>query len=162
MSFTRADFAVATLHAIGNENPHPWLQKYIEAWSCVESTDPGHYALHNLLNAAEPGFGCDLLPNWNAIPVRQYPTFEDGVAATTQSLRGAVIHYYPHLLEALRTNNGIPLGSQGTPSTEIIHELNTWSGNANYAQAIADRANSGDTRADERFPGRYAGQSEIS
>src|SRR5260370_40117410 len=105
MSFTRSDFSITVFHAIGNLSPHPWMQKWFEAWTQVESTNPQHYALHNLINSGEPGFGSDLLPHWNAIPVMQYPTFEDGVAATARSLIGGVIHYYPVLLDALRTNN---------------------------------------------------------
>lgn len=158
--FTRSEFTLALFHAIGNSNPHPWMRRYLEGWTCRETGNPNHYALHNLLNAAEPGFGSDLLPEWNSVHVKQYCCFEDGVAATAHSLVGAVIHYYPNLLEALRTNNGVPLGSQGTPSAEIVHELNTWSGNAGYAQDLANLANSGNTRSTEAFPGRHAGQRE--
>ncbi len=157
MSYTRAEFSVAVFHAIGNTNPHPWMQKWFEAWTCRETgpyseKTPG--ALNNLLNTTEPGYGDNLLPHWNSIGVRQYPTFEDGVAATAHSLIGGTVHYYPTILDALRTNNGAPLQH---PTQEVINELNTWSGNANYAQEILDLANSGNTRGDEVFPGRHVG-----
>ena len=151
--FTRSDFSIAVFHAIGNTSPHPWMVKYLDAWGQIESVNPQHYALHNLLNTTEPGYGCDLLPEWNTVHVRQYPTFEDGVAATAHSLIGGVIHYYPVLLDALRTNNGVPLQH---PTHELANELNTWG--TGHALDIANLANSGNLRSSEQFPGRHAGQ----
>ena len=154
-TFTRQQWAEAFLHKLGQPNPHPWMIAYIEGWTCLETGNPNHYVLHNLLNTTQPGYGDDLLPHWNSIGVRVYPTFEDGVAANAAALIGGPIHYYSVLLDALRTNNGTVLHP---PTPEIVHELNTWSGNANYAQDIADLANSGTTRSGEVFLGRYAGQ----
>lgn len=161
MSYTRRDFSVGVYQRLGNLTPHPWMIKYLVAWTQVETEGLGKpNALNNLLNTTEPGFGSDLFPEWNSVHVRQYPTFEDGVSATVASLIGEVEHFYPNLLEALRTNNGVSLGSQGHPSDEIVGELNTWSGNANYAANIAELANSNELRLDEVFPGRHAGQRE--
>ena len=159
MSFTRSDFSIAIFHALDNHNPHPWMVKYLAAWTQIETTGLGNpYALHNLLNTTQQGYGCDLLPEWNSVHVRQYPTFEDGVAATAACLQAGPIHYYTFLLSCLQKNDGLPLGAVGDPDPEIVKELNSWSGNANYARTIAELANSSDLRLNEEFEGRHAGQ----
>jgi len=157
-TFTREQWAAAFLRDLGNFQPHPWILHYVIAWTQVESTDPNHYAACNLLNTTQDGFGCDLLPVWNPIGVKQYPTFEDGVAANAACLVGGPAFFYPVLLDALRNNNGLVLGSQGAPDPHVVAELNTWSGNAGYAATIANLATVGGVRGSEQFPGRRAGE----
>ena len=100
MSYTRRDFSIGIYHGIGNLNPHPWMLKYMCAWTQVETKGQGEpNALNNLLNTTGPGFGHNLLPIWNNVGVKQYPTFEDGIAATVASLIGEVEHFYPCTLK---------------------------------------------------------------
>lgn len=154
-TFTLQEWIRVFLRYVGNLDPHPYVEKYIGAWAHIETRDPQRYALHNPLNTTQPGFGHWLLPLWNAIGVKQYPTMEDGAAAAAACLIGGPTFYYPTLFDCLRLNHGAPL-QDATP--EIQKELNIWSGNANYAHSIAIMASRGNVNLGLAFLGRKAGQ----
>ena len=150
--FTREEWAIALLHKLGNTNPHPYIVKFLVAWGQFETANPEHYAMHNLLNTTEPGYGDNLLPHWNEGGVRQYPTFEDGIAANAAALIGGPNFYYPTLLDCLRLNQGQALIDA---TLDIAHELETWG--TGHASDIAALASSKNLRMAEAFPGRHAG-----
>lgn len=158
MSYTRGQFTDAIFIGLGNSNPHPWMRKWMISWTEFETgpysmSTPG--AINNLLNTTELGYGSYLLPEFNDVHVKQYPTFEDGVASIVAVLGNGD---YNHILEALINNNGIPLGSQGTVSMGVQNELSLWSGGDPYGNQIAALANSGNVREHEEFPGRRVGE----
>lgn len=151
--YTREQWATAFLHAIGNGSPHPYMVKWVVAWTEFETGSSEIHAFHNLLNTTEGGYGSNFLSVFNSVGVKQFPCFEDGVAANAAALIGGPNYYYPQLLEALRNNHGEHLQQ---PTQEIASELNTWG--TGLAADIAALANSGNVRALEPFPGRHAGQ----
>ncbi len=152
-TFTRQEWAEAFLHRIGNSGPHPYLVKYVVGWSMIESSNPHNYALNNLLNTTEGGFGAELMQAFNSVGVKQFPTFEDGVAANAVALIGGPAFFYPTLLDCLRLNHGQPL-IDATP--EIQKELSTWG--TGHAHDIAVLVASGRVRMGEAFVGRHAGE----
>lgn len=133
--------------------PHPYIVKWVVAWTEFETSDPKNYALHNLLNTTEGGFGSSYLKPFNKVGVKQFPTFEDGCAANAAALIGGPNFYYPTLLEALRNNHGAALQDA---TQEIGRELETWG--TGHAHDIAVLASSGKVRMGEEFPGRHAGE----
>ncbi len=153
--YTRMDCTLAFLYGLGNKFPHPYIQHWLTVWTQYETgpyseKTPG--ALNNLLNTTQGGYGSDLLPEFNDAHVKQYPTFEDGIAANIAALVGGPNFYYPTLLDCLRYNHGQPLIDA---NEAITKELGTWG--TGHAADIARDTALNNIRAYEQFPGRHVG-----
>ncbi len=139
------------MRGLGNIYPHPYIQHYVMVWTQYETGGPPG-ALNNLLNTEEGGYGSDLLPAFNEAGVKQFPTFEDGIAANIAVLVGGPNFYYPTLLDCLRYNHGQPLIDV---DERIVKELETWG--TGHAVDIARDVALNSIRAYEQFSGRHVG-----
>ncbi len=155
MRYTRMQWVEEFLHYAGNDTPHPYIKKWVYEWTRAETGGPDDWALNNLLNTTEGGFGSDLFPDFNSVGVKRFPTMQDGCAANAAVLMNGM---YPHLWEALRLNHGAALQAV-TP--EIQSELATWCGDCEYSHngSITVEANKLDTLpSGEVFTGRKCGE----
>ena len=92
------------------------------AWAAFEDTE----ALNNPWATTEPGFHST---DFNSVGVKNYPTFDEGVDATVQTL---LLSYYSHLVSMLRDPNATvrellgaldssPWGSH--PNTQLYQDV---------------------------------------
>lgn len=122
MSFTRSEWSVSLLTALGNPNPSQTTLDFVIGWTAAETVPPG--ASFNLLNTTEPWPDTT---DFNSVGVRNYATWQDGIGATVTTLKNG---YYPELEEALRIN----LGVLSPPTPEILANLHTWCGGCGYGK----------------------------
>lgn len=130
MSYTREQWCLDFLAAIGNSNPSKNTLDWCIAWTYIETSPPG--AKYNLLNTTE------WMPNstdFNSVGVKNFATYADGIKANATCIQNG---FYPNLLLALKTNLEYQLGfsSGGVVTQNIYQELNTWCGNCNYGDKI--------------------------
>lgn len=149
--YTRNDWVTAFLYALDNRYPHPYVKHWALVWTQYETGGPPG-ALNNLLNTTEGGYGSDLLPEFNDAHVKQFPTFEDGIASNVAVLVGGPNFYYPTLLDCLRYNHGQPLIDA---NADIVKELDTWG--TGHAADIARDVALNNIRAYDIFSGRHVG-----
>lgn len=122
--FTRNDWSLYLLSAMGNQSPSQTVISFLNGWSASETlADSG--ATFNLLNTTEPWPGTT---NFNSVGVKNYSSWNDGIQATVATLRNG---YYPELEEALRINLD---GVLSPPSPEILANLHTWCGGCGYGK----------------------------
>lgn len=130
------------LKTLGNPNPDPLVIKFVWAWEILESgPGPVVAADHNPLNTTQAWPGAT---NFNAVGVKNYASYQDGLNATATVLKNSL---YPSLLHALQTNDTLNLGMSSAPmAPNIIGDLSVWStgvrvpANSAYAQHIASLA----------------------
>ena len=115
MAYTRQDWAIGLLHALGNSNPSPSVVNWVIAWSALETGGPPG-ASYNLLNTTQRENGST---NFNSVGVQNFPDFNTGVQANAQVLNNG---RYPSLVQALRSND---ISSLNTNS-RINSELSIW------------------------------------
>ncbi len=123
MSFTRKDFALSIARGLGNDNPSQQIIDFLVGWTAKETgvqTSEYTGAKFNLLNTTQPWINST---NFNSVHVKNYASYNDGIAATVVTIRNG---FYPALNHCLSTNDDSQLTD--SPSSEVIHELSTWSG----------------------------------
>ncbi len=118
-SFTRAQWATALLNAIGNANPLQETIGFVVGWTVEETAPPG--ARYNLLNTTEPWPDST---NFNSIGVKNYASFQDGIAANAKVLENGL---YNDLVRALRFNDIHALGTTThNPTPGVRADLSIW------------------------------------
>lgn len=123
MSFTRRDFALSVLQGLGNTNPTQQIIDFLVGWTAKETgVETPEYtgAKYNLLNTTQPWINST---DFNDVHVKNYANYNDGIAATVVTIRNG---FYPALNHCLVTNDDSQLTD--SPSSEVLHELTTWSG----------------------------------
>lgn len=123
MSFSRKDFAISVLQGLGNTSPTQEIIDFVVGWSAKETgVESPEYtgAKFNLLNTTQPWINST---DFNPVHVKNYANYKDGVSATVVTIRNG---FYPALAHCLSTNDNSQLGD--SPSSEVLHELSTWSG----------------------------------
>ncbi len=151
--YSRLEFVFSILSRMGISVPHTFFLRWLLSWSLFETPKPDSGYLHNLFNATEPGYGSGLFYPVHATSVKDYPTLEDGIAATVAQIERTC----PKLVEALKTGNGDALFHL---TEDIRRELKGWS-NGDYADCILEQTISSDVYPkgwDDMFVGRHAGQ----
>ena len=144
MSYTRKQWWLAELAAIGNPNPSQYVINYGIAWTQFETAAPPG-AAYNLLNTTEPNTP-GVVSDFNSVGVKNYDTFANGIAANAKVLRNGL---YPELNHALVVNDEAALKA---PDQAIMQELGKWgTGHASDIAALA--GNAGALLPDQAFPG---------
>lgn len=90
-----SDWAYDLATQAGNPQPTQAVLDYLEAWHRAE----GGTAAFNPLNTTMPAEGDSL---YNSVGVRNYPSYEAGIEATVETLRG-----YPRTLAGIQTNQPV-------------------------------------------------------
>ena len=142
---TQNQWGIALLRALGNVSPSIQVQVFIASWGQAEGGG-GDLVLGstnrcrgNMLNTEQriPGSvscqkGCS---NARQNCVQSYLSNNDGIAANAMALRNG---NYPHLLQALVTNDADSLGyNNHQMTTEIAKELTTWGTNIGTVSTVA-------------------------
>jgi hypothetical protein len=96
----RERFAVDLLGALGNTQPTQETIDFLVEWTCAEDSGSGALARYNPLNTTQPGF--NETHSINGDGVRGYATYEDGLAATLQTITNG---YYDGVVVGLQTND---------------------------------------------------------
>jgi surface antigen len=122
MTYTRQQFCVSLLGALGNNNPTQSVVSFMIGWSLEES---GHNlsnaARYNLWNTTQRAAGST---TYNSVGVQNYASFAQGIQANAATLNNGL---YPNLVSALRTNNVAALGlTGGQVSGAIAGDLSVW------------------------------------
>ena len=122
MTYTRQQFCVSLLNAIGNNNPTQPVVNFMIGWSLEES---GHNlsnaARYNLWNTTQRSTGST---GYNSVGVQNYASYAQGIQANASTLNNGL---YPNLVSALRTNNTAALGlSGGQISGSVAGDLSVW------------------------------------
>lgn len=138
--YTRKQWSVALLKAIGNSNPDNKITEWVVAWTSIETTHPPG-AAYNLLNTTEPNTP-GVVSDFNSVGVKNYDTFAHGIQANAKVLQNGRYN----LLETW-LRNGHP--GLYTVNATIDAELSTW-GTGTVQNVILERL--GQHMQDE-FPG---------
>jgi hypothetical protein len=96
----RERWAVDILAGVGNAQPTAGIVGFVVAWSCAEDSGRGALARHNALNTTQSGFNETHAINGDG--VRGYASYDDGLAATLQTLSYG---YYTEIVAGLQTND---------------------------------------------------------
>lgn len=123
MSFTRKQWAISLAQGLGNTSPTQEIIDFIVGWSAKETgvqTPEYTGAKFNLLNTTQPWINTT---DFNSVHVKNFASYNDGIAATVVTIRNG---FYPALNHCLSTNDHSQLTD--SPSSEVLHELTTWSG----------------------------------
>lgn len=140
----------SVLAAIGNRQPDQRVVDWMVAWSMFETAWPVS-ASYNLLNTTQPAPGAT---NFNAVGVKNYTSYAQGVEATAQTLANG---FYPQLLHALQSNDVAALGmtAGGAVAPGIVQEVATWgTGHATQFPTLAQSAAIATDRA-QAFDGTW-------
>lgn len=128
MSYTRRQWAIDFLHALGNPAPNEATIDFVAGWTAME-TSAGGGASYNLLNTEQQAAGSW---NFNSAGVQNYPTYSEGVETNAHVLENGL---YGPLLQALATNDTTALGLNGQPpSSGVQRSLTNWVKGPGYAQ----------------------------
>lgn len=146
-AWTRQQWSNAFLHTIGNVAPTNKIVGFVSAWGTAEggggslvagSTDTCN---GNMLATCQPVAG-----STNCNPphcVQSYRSNSDGIYANSIAIKNG---NYPHVLQALMTNDEDSLGFNGHIMTaDIAGDLSVWvsgsrTGNLGYAANVASLA----------------------
>ena len=115
-TYTRRDWAVALLAALGNSQPTEGTINYVINWTTQENNQV--QSGYNLLNTTQPLNGS--VGGGTQGNIQQYRSFADGITANADTIRNG---NYPILYADLKDNNTISLFSG---STEVQKEMGTW------------------------------------
>lgn len=96
----RGQFAVDLLRQIGNDRPSQATVDFIIEWTLAEDVGDGARTRNNPLNTTQDSAAATHAINSDG--VRGYATYEDGLAATTQTLSYG---YYAEIVDALLAND---------------------------------------------------------
>lgn len=145
MSYTRQQWIVGFLNALGNSNPTQNTVNWVSAWSSSEFSpglSQGQVAQNNLLAVASGFAPYGGTPySTNSAGVMAYPSFTAGVDSAAAFLK---TFGYSNLVSALSTNNESALGfGTGTPSTGVANDLCRWSGGGSYTGGSGCASGSG-------------------
>jgi hypothetical protein len=141
-----AQWGTALLKTLGNLQPSVQLQAFMTAWGHAEGgggqfvSDSTNSCDGNVLNTKQKMAG-----SWNCTSggIQAYRSNNDGLLANAMVLRGGG---YPHLVQALSTNDAASLGFGGhTMTSGIIGDLSYWlsgdrAARPDYAASIAAAA----------------------
>lgn len=144
-TMTQNQWGIALLRSIGNLSPSIQLQVFMASWGQAEGgggdlvAGSTNKCRGNMLNTEQrmPGSvscqkGCS---NVRQNCVQSYLSNNDGIAANAIALRNG---NYPHLLQALVTNDADSLGyNNHQMTTEIAKELSTWGTNVGTVSTVA-------------------------
>lgn len=120
MSYTRRQFCLDWLRAIGNSNPSQPVLNFVIGWSVEESghtIGPGY----NLWNTTYRMPGST---TFNSVGVQRYASYADGITANTKTIKQPGL--YTSLLQALQSNDAASLGMTGSMSSGVLGDLNVW------------------------------------
>ena len=123
--YTRQQWAVDLLHAIGNTNPMQSVVDWVVSWTKLE-TKTGGGASYNLLNTTQQMPGSTNFNNLGGgVGVQNYPTYSEGIAANAKVLMNGT---YQGLLTALQQNdiNSLGFGGGQSVSSGVQSGLNRW------------------------------------
>lgn len=118
--YTRQQWAVGFLQALGNNNPTQKVIDWVVNWSKYE-TAAGQGATYNLLNTTQKAQGSS---SYNSAGVQNFISFQQGAQTNASVLLNS--SYYAGLANALLTNNEAALGYGGSPSNSVQNGLNYW------------------------------------
>jgi surface antigen len=159
MTYTRQQFCVSLLHALGNNNPTQPVVNFMIGWSLEES---GHNltnaARYNLWNTTQRALGSTFFNTLSpGVGVQNYVSFSQGITANASTLNNGL---YPNLIRALQTNNANALGlTGGQISGAIAGDLSVWVNGrrtpiaTQYVQAIHTLSMSPGNAGNETAPG---------
>lgn len=165
-AWTRTQWSNAFLHTIGNMAPTDKIVRFVVAWGAAEgaggsliagSTDTCN---GNMLATCQQVAG-----STNCNPphcVQSYRSNSDGVYANSIAIKNG---NYPHVLQALVTNDEDSLGFNGhTMTLDIAGDLSVWvsgsrTGNLGYAANIAAMAGAKAGATSGGSPGSSGGSS---
>ena len=97
---TRAAWAVDVLGRLGNAAPSAATVAFLVQWSRAEDASDGAFARHNPLNTTQTSGA--VVSTINDDGVRGYASYEDGMAATLQTLSYG---YYTEIVAGLLSND---------------------------------------------------------
>lgn len=136
MSFTRAQWSIDFLKAIGNAAPAQDTVNFVVGWTCFE-TNTNSGAKFNLLNTTQP-MNVAGVSDFNSVGVKSYPDYGTGIKANAFTVLNG---RYPYLASALLNNDTAKLKN---PTSGIIANINTWgTGGSKAVQFISTGANRG-------------------
>lgn len=122
---TLAIFSGRLGYRIGTLNPR-WVNAFVAEWARHENTD----ALNNPLATT---LDWDGATNFNSVGVKNYPSLDDGIDATQETLMPVApgsIRYYPDLVQALLSGR-IDEEARG----RIASQIGTW-GTHSFADQV--------------------------
>lgn len=96
----RTRFALDVLRGIGNDTPSQAIVDFMIEWTIAEDAGPGALVRNNPLNTTQTSGAVTQTINGDG--VRGYASYEDGLAATLQTLSYG---YYIGIVAALRAND---------------------------------------------------------
>lgn len=146
-AWTRTQWSNAFLHTIGNMAPTNKIVGFVNAWGTYEggggsliqgSTDTCQGNMLATCQKVAGSTGCNP-PHC----VQSYRSNSDGIYANSLAIKNG---NYPHLLQALVTNDEDSLGFNGhTMTADIAGDLSVWvsgsrTGNLGYAASVASLA----------------------
>lgn len=146
MTYTRSEWSISLLRAIGNLQPTPNVVDWVVAWTILESV-PGR-AAYNLLNTTH---GDKNSTSFNSVGVQNFACYSDAIYCNRNALQDG---FYPTLLKALQINDETALGfvSGGSITASILTELSIWCGHCNYGNQLLSLI--GDSREHDLFEGQ--------
>ena len=97
---TREAWAVDLLGRLGNTQPSAATVAFLVQWSRAEDSSDGAFARHNPLNTTQSSGA--VVSTINDDGVRGYASYEDGMAATLQTLSYG---YYTEIVAGLLSND---------------------------------------------------------
>jgi len=96
----RERWAVDILAGVQNTQPSAEIVGFLVEWTCAEDSGGGALARNNVLNTTQTGFNETQTINGDG--VKGYATYEDGLAATLQTLSYSS---YTEIVAGLQTND---------------------------------------------------------
>ena len=131
MSYTRRDWAVSYLHGLWNLNPDEKTIEWVVAWTMFETATGANAAQYNLLNTTEPNTP-GVVSDFNSAGVKNYDTFEHGIAANVKVTENG---YYPTTLSLLRANSIV--NANENQVLGVNKELTTWGTGSKYGEILS-------------------------
>ena len=128
MSFTRAQWAVDFLKAIGNAAPAQDTISFVVGWSCFE-TNTNSGARFNLLNTTQP-MNVAGVTDFNSVGVKNYPNYGVGIKANAFTVLNG---RYPFLASALLNNDTAKLKN---PTSGIVANIDAWGTGGSKAKSF--------------------------
>lgn len=146
MSYTRQQWALAFLAALGNTHPTQPVVDWVVGWS-VHETTTGQGATYNLLNTTQRAAGST---QFNGVGVQNFTSFAQGVQTNALVLHQNFVGY-SSLLQALRNND---IASLSAPAPGVQTGLKTWCGGCGYGVGFQGL---GAVHRNDQFPGQASG-----
>lgn len=150
MTYTREEWAVGLLQALGNEHPAPLMVEWVVSWTRFE-TAAGEGAAYNLLNTEGTAPGSTFFNHTSPTAgVQNFVNFQQGVETNARIVE---LDYYKTIAHCLK-NNVLQLCQHGWSGLqEVNRELETW-GTGPRAELFIEILGTG---LQETFPGEGPG-----